>query len=548
MNNFQKSVFLLFFLMVYSCLYAQLDKTVPIVKTTNGILAGSNKSGINIFKGIPFAAPPVGDLRWKEPQPVVGWTGVRKANHFGPRPMQENVFGDMNFRSDSMSEDCLYLNIWTPAVKPNDRLPVLVYFYGGGLIAGSGCEPRYDGESMARNGIVSVTVNYRLGIFGFFSHPELTKESPNHSSGNYGYLDQAAALKWLKENIAVFGGDPDRITIAGESAGSISVSAQMCSPLSKSLIAGAIGSSGSLLGALPPTTLENAEAQGEKIASKFEAKNLSELRNIPAEKLLRANEQLAGTIDGYFFPEAPIELYKKGMQAKVPLLIGWNSQEMDYHFLIGDKEPTPENFKNALKKYFGDNTGDVMQLYGVTNSSFVLSGATQLAGDLFIACSSWKWSDIQAKISEEPVFRYLYCHPRPVMVSSLRNKVSGLAGGIQDAENTEDASAEKAEGAVHSADIEYAMGNLSTNRVFGWQPEDYEVSAVFQSYYVNFIKTGNPNGVGLPQWTLINEKEVPPVLNIDVNAREAKDSLLEKRYRIMDSLYLKPLIIILQNR
>lgn len=216
---------------------------------------------MKIFKGVPFAAPPVGDLRWKEPQPVVKREGVYKADHFGPRPMQANVFGDMNFRSDSMSEDCLYLNIWTPAETGDEKLPVLVYFYGGGLVAGSGCEPRYAGESMARRGIVSITVNYRLGIFGFLAHPELTKESPNHSSGNYGYLDQNAALKWVKTNISAFGGDPGRITIAGESAGSSSVSAQLCSPLSKDLIAGAIASSGSLLGTLPPAKLAEGEAK-----------------------------------------------------------------------------------------------------------------------------------------------------------------------------------------------------------------------------------------------------------------------------------------------
>ncbi len=266
-----------------SGIFAQMNSNTPQVKTANGILEGINESGIKIFKGVPFAAPPVGELRWKAPQPIKNWEGIRKADKFGPRPMQLPIYSDMNFRSDTTSEDCLYLNIWTPAVTGKEKLPVLVYFYGGGFIAGSSDEYRYGGENMARRGIVTITVNYRLGIFGFFAYPELTKESSHHSSGNYGYLDQNAALKWVKENIAAFGGDPDKITIAGESAGSISVSAQMCSPLSKDLIAGAIGSSGSLLGALPPVPIIDAEKNGLKVAKELGAASLKDLRAIPAK-------------------------------------------------------------------------------------------------------------------------------------------------------------------------------------------------------------------------------------------------------------------------
>ena len=236
-------------LLLLTCIWstAQLNSATPQVKTENGILEGVDESGVKTFKGVPFAAPPVGNFRWREPQPVQRWTGVRKADKFGPRAMQLPIFGDMNFRSDGVSEDCLYLNVWTPAKSGNEKLPVLVYFYGGGFLAGDGSELRYDGESIARKGIVSVTVNYRLGVFGFFAYPELTKESPHHASGNYGLLDQNAALRWVQKNIAAFGGDPKKVTIAGESAASFSVSAQMASPLSKNLIAGAIGESGSLL-------------------------------------------------------------------------------------------------------------------------------------------------------------------------------------------------------------------------------------------------------------------------------------------------------------
>src|SRR5947208_987865 len=235
------------------------------VKIPNGTLegAGPQASGVREFKGIPFAEPPVGELRWSAPKPVKNWTGVRQATQFGPRCMQQPLFGDMNFRSNGMGEDCLYLNVWTPAKSANERLPVLVYFFGGGFLAGDGSEPRYDGESMARKGIVALTVNYRLGVFGFLAHPELTKESPHHSSGNYTLLDQHAALLWVRANIAAFGGDPKKVTIAGESAGSIAVSAQMASPLSRELIAGAIGESGAMINpTIPPVPLAEAERAG----------------------------------------------------------------------------------------------------------------------------------------------------------------------------------------------------------------------------------------------------------------------------------------------
>ena len=223
--------------------------------SVQGFVAGS---GVRTFRGIPFGAPPVGEGRWQPPRPVARWQGVRDATRFGPRCMQLPVFGDMVFRSSGMGEDCLYLNVWTPAHSAKERLPVLVYFYGGGFIAGDGSELRYDGESLAGHGIVVVTVNYRLGVFGFLAHPELTRESPHHASGNYGLLDQTAALRWVHDNIAAFGGDRGRVTIAGESAGSMSVSAQMASPLARGLIAGAIGESGEASWAL--TEIEPADS------------------------------------------------------------------------------------------------------------------------------------------------------------------------------------------------------------------------------------------------------------------------------------------------
>src|SRR5690349_11137346 len=352
----QKLISFFFLCMVQSAIVmGQLNGEAPRVKIANGELEGVNESGIKTFKGVPFAAPPVGNLRWREPQPVVNWNSVRKADKFGPRAMQLPVFGDMNFRSNGVSEDCLYLNVWTPSKTGNERLPVLVYFYGGGFIAGDGSEFRYDGESLARRGIVTITVNYRLGIFGFFAHPELTKESPHHASGNYGLLDQAAALQWVQKNIAAFGGDPKKITIAGESAGSFSVSAQMASPLSKNIIAGAIGESGSLLGLNPTASLQDAEKRGADFAASLKANSLADLRAIPAEQLLKATAN-AGygrfpvCVDGYFFPKSPLQIFEAGEQAHVPLLVGWNSQESGYQGILGQDKPTLENYKKAVEK------------------------------------------------------------------------------------------------------------------------------------------------------------------------------------------------------
>lgn len=329
------------------------------VKTANGTIEGTYDSGINTFKGIPFAAPPVGEFRWREPQPVKNWDGILKTVAFGPRAMQLPIFGDMNFRSNGVSEDCLYLNVWSPAKSANDKLPVLVYFYGGGLVAGDGSEPRYDGESMARNGIVTVTINYRLGIFGFFAHPELTKESPNQTSGNYGLLDQQAALLWVQKNIAAFGGDPNKVTIAGESAGSFSVSAQMASPISKNLFAGAIGESGSLLGTFEPKSLRETEQQGSQFAKQLGINSLKELRNMSADKLLQAtaNQQVMSfspVIDGYFLTKLPTITFSQGEQAQVPLLVGWNSAEMPYQALLQGQASTLENYRQTLRKLYGD--------------------------------------------------------------------------------------------------------------------------------------------------------------------------------------------------
>ena len=475
------------------------------------------------------AEPPVGDLRWKAPQPPGHWEGTRKADKFGPRAMQRAVFGDMNFRSNGMSEDCLYLNVWTPANENGERLPVLVYFYGGGFIAGDGSEPRYDGESMARKGIVSVTVNYRLGAFGFLAHPELTKESPNHASGNLGLLDQSAALRWVRANIGAFGGDPARVTIAGESAGSVSVSAQMASPLSKDLIAGAIAESGSMMGTLTPTSLSDAEQLGVRFAEKLGAKSLAELRTISADQILEATADPAYgrfplTIDGYFLPKNPVTIFARGEQAHVPLLVGWNSEEQGARAVLGADPATLEGFAKAVKRLYADHAEEIMKVYSASTDEAVRQVATDLAGDRFIGYSTWKLADLHGRTGGKPVFRYLYARPRPSMRPEMGDAVAGLAGGVRRGAEARANPQPPARGAVHSAEIEYALGNLATNKVFAWTPEDEKVSRDMQDRFANFVRTGDPNGPGLMTWPPANQGDDAKVIRLDVENRVDSDA------------------------
>ena len=539
-------IFLLMAVLIVPPATAQTNKKSAAganrVKTANGVVEGvTEQSGIRSFKGIPFAAPPVGELRWKASQPVKNWKGVLKADKFGPRAMQLPVFGDMGFRSNGMSEDALYLNVWTPTKESKENLPVLVYFYGGGFVAGDGSEARYDGESMAKRGIVAVTVNYRLGAFGFMAHPELTKESPHNASGNYGYMDQAAALRWVQQNIAAFGGDPEKVTIAGESAGSISVSAQMASPLSKDLFRAAIGESGALVNSsLDPVPLETGEKIGAEFGESLGANSLAALRAMPAEKILEAAGKrgipgFPATIDGYFFPKSPTAVFAAGEQAKVPLLAGWNSEEMTYMFLLGPEKPTVENYEKAVRNRFGNKAEEVLQVYAVKKDEDVIPVATDLAGDLFIAYSTWKWMDLHGKTSGEPVYRYLFSRPRPPMVAAMGNASSGLAGGVVKEDDPNAVKMPQARGAVHAAEIEYAMGNLPYNKVYDWTPEDYKVSEIMQSYFANFIKTTNPNGPNLPTWPPANSGDTVKVMVIDVDSG-ARPEENRERYQLLDKL------------
>jgi para-nitrobenzyl esterase len=517
--------------------------TADLVKTASGTLegAGLRASGIREFKGIPFAQPPVGKLRWVAPQPVASWKGVRQAKEFGPRCMQQAVFGDMGFRSNGMSEDCLYLNIWTPAKSGNEKLPVMVYFFGGGFMAGDGSEPRYDGESMATKGIVAITVNYRLGVFGFLAHPELSKESPHHVSGNYALFDQNAALQWVHQNVAAFGGDPAKVTIAGESAGSIAVSAQMVSPLSKDLIAGAIGESGSILAALAPVPLAKGEEDGVKFASTVGKPDIASLREVTADQLLevagkRGGPRFSPVIDGYFFPEFPAAIFAAGKQAHVPLLAGWNSEEMNGRSVLGQDPPTPENLEKAIHRLYGEHGAEVSKEYSASTNDEARDAATELASDRFIAFSTWKWIDLAGKTGGKPVYRYFYSRPRPAMKPEMGNVTAGLAGGV--VKGPPQAPRQTPRGAVHSAEIEYALGNLDGNKVYGWSADDYKVSATMEQYFANFIKTGDPNGPGLAKWPAANSGDVQ-FLQIDVSTR-AESARHEGRYRILDKVGVQP--------
>jgi para-nitrobenzyl esterase len=418
---------------------------------------------------------------------------------------------------------------------------VLVYFFGGGLMAGDGSELRYDGESMASKGIVSVTISYRVSVFGFLAHPELTAEAPYHASGNYGFLDQHAALKWVQANIAAFGGDPARVTIAGQSAGSRSVSVQLLSPLSKGLFAGAIQESGSMVQGTRPPSLAAGEKRGLEFMAASGAASLKALRAVPAATLLAVTEQPAwarfeALADGYIVPATDlIDFVDAGKQSHVPLLQGWVSEDRTAKSLLGENSPTPEGYTTAVRQVFGADAERVRALYpaGSTEEQ-VLDAAQTLATDQGMGYNMWRLGEGHRLSTGKPVYRWFFTRPRPKFLGAA-NQTPGTAGGI--ITNAPGASAPpRWRGAVHSAEIEYALGNLATNTHYAWEPGDYTLSQMMETFFANFIKTGDPNGPGLPKWPAYGADGFQ-VMRLDIQSGAFREARL--RYQLLDQLLRK---------
>lgn len=460
-------------------LHGQSDES--IASTQYGRVQGSiSDQGIHIFKGIPFAKPPVGDLRWKSPQAPDSWEGILEANQFGPSPMQAPprpfLFWSSEFLIPEVpiSEDCLYLNVWTPRVDEQAKLPVVVYIYGGGFRSGGSACPIYDGENTAREGVVYVSINYRVGLFGFLAHPELTKESPNKTSGNYGIQDMIAGLSWVRDNISKFGGDPNRVTIAGQSAGAFAVNYLTVSPLARNLFHGAIAESGAdfrKVGLGRGQLLTAAQNEGITLQEEMGFSGISELRSLPASELLKATK--GGTwpiVDGYTIPMSVSDMYTMGLQAKVPVLMGWNKEDILYV-----RPQSPEEFHSGLEQRFGSWADQFKAVYLAADSNITLESQKRLSRDETFGTQIYSWAKGHANSSGEKVFVYNFNRGLPAYTE------------------------ESAFGAFHSGEIVYAYNNLHTlDRP--WGDEDRALSSVMTAYWINFIKFGNPNGSGLPVW------------------------------------------------
>jgi para-nitrobenzyl esterase len=468
---------------VLGAVFPALAAVQQPVKVTGGLISGvpGKDTAITVFKGIPFAAPPVGNLRWSAPKPVVAWQGVRKAEKFSASCIQSIVEARAPWTYEFMahneiSEDCLYLNVWTPARSAGDKLPVFVYLYGGGFREGSSAVPVYDGEGLAKKGLVMVTINYRVGLFGFLAHPELTKESSYKASGNYGSLDQVAALQWVHDNIAALGGDPNRVTIAGQSAGAMSVHTLIASPLAKGLFQRAIAESGTLMAL---TKLADAEATGRSFAVAKGAKSLAELRAMTWQKLqepLPAGDggfRPAPIVDGYFLPAVA------SGASDVPVLTGANTGELTG--INGPTAVTLASFQAAAKDRYGDLAGEFLKLYPAANDQEAAAANTQSARDRSLT-SLYLWSVQRAKSSKTKAFLYLWDHTLP------------------------GPGAERF-GAFHTSEVPYVLNTLyMSDRPFA--PADHKIADMMSSYWTNFAISGDPNGKGLPTWPAAGDKPV----------------------------------------
>ena len=511
--------------------------TTPFVRTPAGLVRGggpgpdsTQRSGY-FFLGIPYAAPPVGFLRWKPPAPPLKWTGTRDATHFGSRCMQPSLYDDMFFRDPGMSEDCLTLNVWTPGSLQGNwkagKLPVMVWIYGGGFVTGSTSEPRQDGAHLASKGVIVVSFNYREGIFGFFTHPELLTESPQHAAGNYGLLDAVAALQWVHNNISAFGGDPANVTVFGESAGSFAVSSLMASPLAHGLFQHAIGESGGAFGG-PPTgglRYQPAEVRAQKDAdfarTELHAESLVQLRALPADQLLTAEKDGSGfgpDVDGYFLPQSPSAIFAAGRQNDVPLLAGWNHDEGGNGKATtitptggssaGAAAPSSGDLAHlqaVARKDFASHPSDFLEAFPATTDAEALTRLQQYATDRFIAYGTWAWLEAQTNTGTSPVYRYrLDLVPPPDPARPGRY------------------------GVFHSDDIEYVFGNLDSRKGIAWRPEDYAMSEQIMGYWTSFARTGSPNGPGLPDWPAYTAASGSKTMYLNQPLHADKDDLRDQ--------------------
>lgn len=481
MHMIQKKLLYLLILVTLICCQEK-PKDPTEIETNFGIVKGAIKDGLLVFKGIPFAKPPVGELRWSAPQPPDSWEGVKLTTKYGPAPIQGND-------TTSKSEDCLYLNIWTPAKTMDEKIPVLVWIYGGGFSFGSTSEPVYNGAALAKKGVILVSIAYRVGQLGFLAHPELSAENPNKVSGNYGILDQIAGLKWVQENIAAFGGDPDKVTIFGESAGGISVSMLCASPLAEGLFQGAISQSGGSFGPTRETTypgenmktLEKAEKDGEQYLQKAGVSTISELRSLAVDNIpMGMGMGSAWPItDGYVIPDDQHKLYQAGNYNDVPVLIGYNSDE-GASFI---REENPEEFIKNVEKRYGEFADDLLKAYPVAEES-IPKTARDLMRDAAFGWHTWSWANLQSKTGKSKVYYYYFDqHP----------------------EYPKD-SPKYGYGSPHGQEVAYVFNNLDPSNA-ETTDSDLAISEAMATYWTNFAKSGNPNGEGLPNWPNYNQEQ-----------------------------------------
>jgi len=450
-------------------------------KVEQGVLQGTKEDGLSVFKGIPFAAPPVGDLRWRTPQPAAKWEGVRKADKFAPQCMQGGP-------PSAMSEDCLYLNVWSPAKSVSAKVPVLVWIYGGGFAGGATSIPGYSGEVLAKKGVVLVSIAYRLGPIGFLAHPELSAESPNHVYGNYGLLDMIAALSWIKKNITAFGGDPDKVTIFGESAGGIAVSQLCASPLAKGLFEGAISESGGSFGhprasGAPGENMRPlaiAEKDGLAFQINAGADSLAELRKLPAEKLLAAQRGLAWpNTDGWVIPDDQYTLYDAGKFNDIPVLIGYNSDEGASF----SHDNSPKAYVDGVRKRYGAFADSLLKAYPVGEKS-VPKTARDLTRDAAFGWQTWIWARLQSQHGSSKVFMYYFDQHPDFPVGSEHEGF----------------------GAWHGREVPYVFGHLNDLRNEVPSATDRVISDAMGTYWTNFAKYGDPNGKGIAKWPAFSDQ------------------------------------------